>query len=166
MDEDFIDEIPIADEYLSAIGRLMVNWNQLDGLFDLLLIRLMGCRLWDVRSHMVIVGMNFGTKVELVKSLAGVQMRPDDPIYMKLINTTLPRITHLQSQRNAVAHNKWALGEGGVRGVRMTAKGKLKITEKLVPIEDLKKDSKEMLVMMNEVFVLLPRNEFSDKFSA
>ena len=89
---------------------------------------------------MVIVGMNFGNKVELVKSLASVQTKSDVAFYEKLVNTTLPEISRLQSKRNIIAHNKWALGEGGIRGIRMIAKGKLKITDALVPIEELRAD--------------------------
>jgi phosphopantetheinyl transferase (holo-ACP synthase) len=162
MDDFVVEQIAVSDEYLMAIGRIMVNWNQLEAIFDLLVIKLMGCRLWDRRSHIPIVDMPFGTKIDIARSLAGVQAKKDQQFFDKFMNETLPKITKLQEQRNAVAHYKWAIKDGAVWALRVKGKKKFTMTNSTVSLQTLHEASAEMVVLMDEVFRMIPLAEFGE----
>lgn len=128
---------PIPEEYLSAIGRVVVEWNQLESVLDLSLIRLLGKELTDPRSHIVFTHMAFPQKLDALKALIAEVRIPEGSSLGRYGEDVQPLLKKASEGRNMVLHSKWGVEDGTVCRSTIRAKGALKMSVVPVKLEEI-----------------------------
>jgi hypothetical protein len=127
----------IPDEYLKAIGRVVVEWNQLESILDLCLIRLLGKELTDPRSHIVFTHMAYPQKMDALKALIGEVKIPDGSTLGRYGDEVQPLLKNASEARNKIMHSKWGVINGKVHRSMIRAKGALKMSLVSVSIDEI-----------------------------
>ncbi len=98
---DDVMPIPMPEEYLKAIGRVVVNWSQLEGIVDLVLIKLLGSPVRDGRAHIVFAQMTFQAKLDSLKAIAPLlATSPNNTTaHAKFTNEIYPKLCDFQTQQ-------------------------------------------------------------------
>lgn len=117
-------EIQLPEPYLTAIGRVCVQWATLESTFDITLRKLAGFELLDNRATIITAHMPWPMRMDIVYSLVE-KFRPDYP-HLARFDGLKPLLKKAQEGRNRVVHAVWAYEDGVVSTLRATARGKLK----------------------------------------
>ncbi|MGI8771714.1 MAG: hypothetical protein ACR2JE_09775 [Acidobacteriaceae bacterium] len=133
----FEQQEQIPDEYLKAIGRVTVEWNQLESILDLCLIRLLGKDLTDPRSHIVFTHMAYPQKMNALKALIGQVEIPAGSSLGRYSDEVQPLLKAASEERNKIMHSKWGMEKGQVYRSTLQAKGALKVSHVYVPVDDV-----------------------------
>lgn len=130
---------PIPDEYLLAIGSIVVDFNYLDNLLTTVLIEITGNSFLDINSHIPFVGMNFGIKKDLLDVL--IKVKADSGVVLPNVRDFYailsPKIAQIQTKRNEIAHSSWAHRDGKVFRQRVKAKRNLRMEKVDVTLDEL-----------------------------
>ena len=131
------EQTKVPDEYLRAIGRVTVEWNQLESILDLCLIKLLGKDLTDPRSHIVFTHMGYPQKMDALKALIGEVQIPSGSSLGQYGDKVQPLLKKAQEERNIIMHSKWGVEKGQVYRSTIRAKGALKTTHVPVPLGEV-----------------------------
>lgn len=117
-------EIQLPEPYLTAIGKVCVQWATLESAFDMTLRKLAGFDLLDSRATIIMAHMPWPMRMDIVYSLVE-KFRSDYP-HLARFDELKPLLKKAQDGRNRVVHAIWAYEDGVVSTLRATARGKLK----------------------------------------
>ena len=129
----FADYIP--ESYLTAIGKVSVNWGTLEAAMDLAIGKLAGFALKDSRGAIVTAHLSWPQKMDALEALANA-LTLDYPHLGKFAEVK-PLLKKAQEGRNRIVHGQWGEHDGKVHKLRMTARGKLKARIDLITIEQI-----------------------------
>ncbi len=157
-----VNPIILPDAFLMAIGRVMVNWSQLEGILDFVLIKLLGAYLYDERYHAVFAQMMFQAKIETLQSVTDILQRNEQNAgaHARFKEIILPKLTDLQGRRNGIVHCKWAVHDETVSITRLQARGKLHIKERNISLEEITKMADEIALLSEELWNMVDFPEF------
>ena len=158
-----IHPIALPDAFLTALGRMMVNWSQLEGILDFVLIKLMGASVNDIRFHIPFAQMTFQAKMECLKSITdSLQDAPgNEDAHARFKKVILPKLNGLQTHRNQITHCKWALRGTRITRGRLKAKGKVEITENTVTLLEIEKMAADILETSGNLWAMVAFPEFN-----
>ena len=131
--DEFKDYIP--EPYLTAIGKVCVNWGMLEKIMDLALAKLAGFTLEDSRGAIVTTHMSWPQKMDVLEALVNALLL--DYPYLAKFDKTKPLLKKAQEGRNRIVHGQWGESDGKIHKLRMTARGKLKASIDLITIEQI-----------------------------
>ena len=142
----------------------MVNWSQLEGIVDLVLIKLLGSTVTDGRAHIVFAQMTFQAKLDSLKAIAELlATNPNNTSpHAKFTREIYPKLRNFQIQRNSIAHCRWVVVDDSVSKTRLQARGKLKISNGSIALEDMNKLADDIQQLSNEVWVMVQFDEFNN----
>lgn len=116
----------IPDSLLARIGDVTVSFESLDMQVQLLAWLLLGDLEKQRIGRIITAELRFAARCDLVLNLYREQF--DVPERFKELQALVGRARELEQQRNRITHSFWMLnqsaGEGGVRRIKVTAKGK------------------------------------------
>jgi len=127
--------VTLPDAYLIGIGKVCVQWGNLEAVMELVLVKLSGMDLWDARSKIMLNHMAWPMRMDIFKSLAD-QLMADHP-RLKEYQTVASHLKKAQEGRNRVVHSHWGFEDGKVTAARASARGKLKLSLEEITIEEL-----------------------------
>ena len=132
------DIFDIPDEYVSAIGKVVVRWNHLEFILNLFLIHTLGKNINDNRSHVVFAHMAFPQKLDVLGALAEELMKSgDEPVWEQYKLAVLPLLKEAQSGRNKVIHSIWGMKDGWVTRASISARGSFKFLHTAVTLGEI-----------------------------
>ena len=114
----------LPEAYLTAIGKVCVQWSQLEAVTDIAIRKLAGFELLDSRATILTAHMSWPMRQDILYSLVD-QFRKDHP-HLTRFDELKPIYKKAQEGRNRVVHAAWAFEDGVVSTLRATARGKLK----------------------------------------
>lgn len=125
----------LPEPYLTSIGKVCVQWSNLENVANIALHKLLGLELFDPRGTMLTAHMTWPLKIDVLGSLID-SLRHD---YQQLARYEKvgPMLVKAQAGRNRVVHATWAYDNGTVRVLRATARGKLKATMDPITVADI-----------------------------
>ena len=127
--------IALPEEYLTMIGRVCFQWNTLEEIVDLVLRKLLGFDMDDMKPRMLTAHMTWPLKMDVLGSLIDFY-RPDNP-HLAGFDRVKPMLARAQSARNKVIHAAWHYQDGQVYLLRATARGKLKTNIDPITLDDV-----------------------------
>ena len=143
MPNKVIDEIP--PDYLQAIGKVVVSWNQLDIGVNLLLIFFLGKDIKHNRSHIVFAHMAFPQKLDVMGALVEDLIKQPGNKYLEAYKlTVLPLLKQAQGARNSVVHAMWGAKSGKVRKAFMSARGTFKFSWTVADLKEIQIASQQI----------------------
>jgi hypothetical protein len=135
--EKFEETNHIPEPYLTAIGRVVVNWCYLESVVDLTIGKLAAFDLNDPRGVIVTVHTAWPQKMDILEALVGV-LEADHPHLAPKFNALKPLLKQAQKGRNRVVHGQWASEGGKVCKLNISARGKLKFGVEPISIDEIK----------------------------
>jgi hypothetical protein len=144
--------INLPEEYLKAIGLVIVRWNQLEIGLDISLMQLLGMDWRKDLSHVVFVHMAFPQRVNVFSAAVETLTKSDNTSErLKKSKAIASELQRLNDTRNSVVHNKWLALNNEVTQLNITARGKLKFASKQVDISELEKISSDISAVAEEL---------------
>jgi hypothetical protein len=125
-DQPYPDELKntLPDIYLTAIGRVSVNWGMLESIMDLAISKFAAFEHDDPRGAIVTAHMSWPQKMDVLEAFASL-MREDYP-HLAKFDALKPLLKKAQEGRNRVSHGQWGTqADGTIHKLRLTARGKL-----------------------------------------
>lgn len=134
--DKFEDTDHIPEPYLTAIGRVVINWCNLEALADLSIGKLAGFDAHDRRSAIVPAHMSWPQKMDVLESLVNVLR--DQYAYLAKFDEVKPLLKKAQEGRNRIVHGQWGSEGDQVVKFRLTARGKLKFGYSAITLDEIK----------------------------
>ncbi len=128
------DHIP--EPYLTAIGRVVVHWCNLEAVTDLAIGKLAGFDAYDHRGAIATAHMTWPQKMDILESLINVLR--DEHAYLAKFDDVKPLLKKAQDGRNRLVHGQWGKQDGQVVKLRITARGKLKFGIAPITIDEIR----------------------------
>jgi hypothetical protein len=128
------DHIP--EPYLTAIGRVVIHWCNLEAVTDLAIGKLAGFDAHDSRSAIVPAHMSWPQKMDVLESLVNVLR--DQHTYLAKFDDVKPLLKKAQEGRNRLVHGQWGRDGDQVVKLRLTARGKLKFGITPIALDEIK----------------------------
>jgi hypothetical protein len=129
---------PIPDEYLKAIGSVVVHWNYLEEVLNLILIHLLGKKITDDRSHIIFAHTSFPQKMDILSALVGkVENLPEYSRFQEYKANVEPLLKTAQSSRNTIIHSMWGMKDGKLMRASISARGSLKLVWIIVTLREI-----------------------------
>jgi hypothetical protein len=127
--------VTIPDNYLVAIGKVCVQWGNLEAVMELCITKLSDMDMWDPRSKIILNHMAWPMRVDIFSSIAN-HLMSEHP-RLRDYQTVIPKLKKAQEGRNRVVHSHWGFEEGKVKTQRASARGKLKLYLEEITVEEL-----------------------------
>jgi hypothetical protein len=127
--------VTIPDDYLIAIGKVCVQWGNLEAIMELCITKLSDMDMWDARSKIILNHMAWPMRTDIFASLANLLMA-DHP-RLKDYQTVVPLLKKAQGGRNRVVHSHWGFEDGKVKTQRATARGVLKLYLEEITVKEI-----------------------------
>ena len=118
-----------------AIGRVCVQWGQLESHIDYALKKLCDFELMDSRALILTAHMSWPLKMDVLESIVN-ELRGDFP-HLTHYEKLKPFLKKAAEGRNKIVHAKWAYENGQAFILRATARGKLKTRHEPVNASDI-----------------------------
>jgi hypothetical protein len=142
--EKFEEQNHIPEAYLTAIGRVVVNWCNLESVVDLAIAKLAAFDLNDPRGVIVTVHMAWPQKMDVLEALVHA-LETDHPHLSPKFEAAKPLLIQAQRGRNRIVHGQWGSHpEYGVVKLRSSARGKLKYGFEPISLDDMAAISLDM----------------------
>jgi hypothetical protein len=136
--EKFEDQDLVPEPYLTAIGKVVVNWCMLEAVTDVAIAKLAAFDFHDPRGVIVTVHMTWPQKMDVLEALVHA-LETDHPHLTAKFAATKPLLTLAQKGRNRVVHGQWANHpEQGIVKLRLSARGKLKFGLEPISLGEIK----------------------------
>jgi len=136
---------PIPDEYLKAIGSVVVHWNYLEHVLNLILIHLLGKEITDDRSHIIFAHTSFPQRVDILSALVEkVENIPNYSKFREYKTKVEPLIKLAQKNRTWIIHSSWGMKDGNLMRASITARGSLKFVWVVVALKEIE-DAQEAI---------------------
>lgn len=127
--------VTIPDDYLLAIGKVCVQWGNLEAIMELTIAKLASMDIWDARSKIVLNHMAWPMRMDIFTSLAN-HLMADYP-RLKEYQTVATHLRKAQKGRNRIVHSHWGFEDGKVKAQRASARGELKLSVEEITTEEL-----------------------------
>ena len=127
--------VTLPDAYLIGIGKVCVQWGNLEAVMELILTKLAGMDIWDSRPKIMISHMAWPMRMDIFAAMAD-QLVADHP-RLKDYQSVKLLLKKAQEGRNRVVHSHWGFQDGKVTALRASARGKLKLSMDEITIEEL-----------------------------
>ena len=127
--------VTLPDAFLIGIGKVCVQWGNLEAVMEMILTKLAGMDIWDARSKIMLNHMAWPMRMDIFKSLAN-QLLAENP-RLKEYQIVASHLKKAQEGRNRVVHSHWGFEDGKVKAMRASARGKLKLSLDEISIEEL-----------------------------
>lgn len=135
---------PLPDEFLLELGRMTAMWPRLEFGLDLVIGRLMGFDLHDVRPVIAFAHANFQQRVEVFSTLCN-RMQANHS-QLKNYKSVLTKIQGAQKGRNKYAHNVITPNSSGKMVVTpIAARDVFKMVPEPVYLNDIKEVTAKIL---------------------
>jgi hypothetical protein len=137
MSDPYTDEFEnyIPEPYLTAIGMVCVNWGMLEAAVDLTVEKLAGFNIYDSRGSIVMAHMTWPLKMDIIEALVNALLQ-DHP-HLAKFSVVKPLLKKAQEGRNRIVHGHWGEQNGKIHKLRVTARGKLKISMDEISVADI-----------------------------
>lgn len=129
------DHRALPDDYLVAIGNVCAVWGALESVVELAITKLTGMPDNDVRPAILIAHMSWPQRMDVLETHINV-LTPDFKHLAGFANVK-PLLKKAQEGRNFIIHASWAVEDGKVNTMRVTARGSLKFTQKPVTVAEI-----------------------------
>ena len=130
---------PVPNEYLLEIGRISSLWGSLEHSINLAISKLAGYEAtYDFRAAIMTAHANFKQRVDMLGTLCD-QLK-EEYTHLKSYEEVISLIIRAQNKRNKFMHNGIFYNEETkrVETSYLSARGKLKIANEQVSLNDLK----------------------------
>jgi hypothetical protein len=127
--------VTIPDDYLIAIGKVCVQWGNLESIMELVLTKLAGMDIWDTRPKIMISHMAWPMRMDIFAATAD-QLIADHP-RLKDYQSVKSLLKKAQEGRNRVVHSHWGFEDGKVTTLRASARGKLKLSMDTITVNEI-----------------------------
>lgn len=127
----------IPDEYLRAIGQVVLTWNSLEALVHLALVKLLGSDSLEGRSHAVFAPMSFPQKLDVLTTLMDQMEIPANHPFGRYKTEVHPLLTEAQAQRDLLLHSLWGVKDGEVCVSSIASRGLVRVEERPVPLGEV-----------------------------
>jgi hypothetical protein len=128
-------QVLIPDAYLIAIGKVTVTWNVLELMLEMMIGKLAGMDIVeDSRAKIMVNHLTWPLKVDIFSALCNELV--DGYPRLKEFNQVLALLKKAQEGRNRIVHGLWGCEGGKVTAARASSRGKLKIQQQEVTIEE------------------------------
>jgi hypothetical protein len=141
--ETFKESDNIPEPYLTAIGKVVVNWCLLESVVDLSIGKLSGVNLNDPRGVIFTAHMTWPQKMDILGALVHA-LKKEYPHLEPRYNAAKPFLTNAQKGRNRIVHGQWGVDEGAIVKLKATARGKLKFGIEPITLDEIKAISLEI----------------------
>lgn len=129
-------KIIVPDAYLIAIGKVCVQWGQLETIMALTLRKLTGIPDDDPRSLVMVTHLAWPLRMEILEAL--VRLLETDHPHLARFDEIKPLLKKAQGGRNRIMHAQWGPDEKGqITTTRATARGTLKFHLEGVAVADI-----------------------------
>jgi hypothetical protein len=135
--EKFEEQNNIPEPYLTAIGKVVVNWCNLEAIVDLAIVKMAAFDLHDPRGVIVTVHMSWPQKMDVLEALVD-SLKTDHPHLPDKFAAAKRYLTQAQKGRNRVVHGQWGQDNGIVVKLRSSARGKLKFGIEPITLDEIK----------------------------
>lgn len=133
-------EVILPAPYLTAIGKVCVQWAQLEVAVEMALFKLAPLPANDARSKIVTAHMTWPMRIDILEALI-YELQPAYPHLSRFKTTIKPLLRDAQNGRNWIVHAFWVydteLRQAKIFSV--SARGKLKAKIDPVSVEDILK---------------------------
>ncbi len=127
--------VTIPDDYLLAIGKVCVQWGNLEAVMELCITKLAAMDMWDPRSKIMLNHMVWPMRTDIFASLADYLVT-DNP-RLKDYQAVLPLLKKAQDGRNRIIHSHWGFENGKVQAQRASARRKLKLYLEEITVKEI-----------------------------
>lgn len=142
------------DKACYLVGRFLYHWALLEGALDTGIGKLLGMK--TLEASIATTNMQARSKIHIIKTL--VNLKGGESEWAKAGVKTMDAVGTLSDTRNVVAHVVFGPHEsGGVRFLRVKAKGKLSYPETVYSIDDFKGYWAQATRLRQEVEALVER---------
>jgi hypothetical protein len=148
----------LPDKTLQEIGTMMVRFNHLESILELVLIRMMSLRVDEIKSHIPFANMTFPQKMQILEAiLVAIAMRNMGPEPMATFQKEIkPKLNDVNAQRNNIVHARWQVSnEGVVTASRKTANGKLEVKTQVISEKKIAKLNEQISAAANALWGLI-----------
>ncbi|MGD9536718.1 MAG: hypothetical protein AB7X20_05985 [Alphaproteobacteria bacterium] len=128
-------KINLPEAYLTAIGKVCVQWAQLEVAVDFSIRKFAGFDIFDSRSAVVTAHMPWPLRMDVLKALVS-ELTPSYP-RLERFRKVEPLLTKAQNGRNRIVHGFWAYTDGRASVLRATARGKLRTSNHPISVSDI-----------------------------
>lgn len=135
-------QIDLPDEYLTMIGKVCVQWGNLEAIVNLSVQKLLGFNIEDARSVALLAHMTWPLKIDVLRSL--VDWYREENAFLNGFDEVMPMLAKAQQGRNKVLHASWYCEDGETYIYRVTARGKLKADIQSLTADDLARISDDI----------------------
>lgn len=128
-------KIVLPEPYLTAIGKVCVQWAHLEMAVELGIKKLAGFDLFDPRSAIVTAHMTWPLRMDILTALIA-ELETKYP-HLAKFKDVAPLLKKASEGRNKIAHAFWTIEGGQVMILRATARGRLKTSMDPVMVSDI-----------------------------
>jgi hypothetical protein len=147
----------VSDDHLRAIGAVVVNWNGVEVIMELMILGLY--EIAPNRGLILTSNLSFQNKLTILRILANGGAIQDGTEKRNLI-AMLERLEQGHTKRNTIAHGVWADGkvQGLARRMAIRVRGRrLSTIDEQIPLMDVEKIANEFLALRLELGALAVR---------
>ncbi|HXW19319.1 MAG TPA: hypothetical protein VEK35_02325 [Roseiarcus sp.] len=134
--ETFEEWRQFPEPYLTAIGRVVVNWCNLESVVDKAIGKLAGFNLDDPTGVIVTAHMTWPQKMDTLQALVGI-LNAQYPHLTPKFNIANPLVKQAQKGRNRIVHGLWGIEDGVVCKLNASARGTLKFRVEPISVEEI-----------------------------
>jgi hypothetical protein len=141
----------LSDEHLRAIGAVIVNWNALEIVLEILALGFYQIPL--NRGLIFTANLSFQNKLTVLR-IAGAHGAISDEQQKRSFISFLERIEQAHNKRNAIVHGQWAGGkvQGLAKRMALRVRGrKLSTAVEQIPLAEIEAIATEFLELHGEL---------------
>lgn len=132
-------KVVLPDAYLIAIGKVCVQWTQLESVLNLALPKFLAMQDHDPRCGAVTAHMTWPLKIDILGACVDACDPQLYPWLARYKTAVAPLLSRAQMQRNRILHGSWSMEDDPETATlsRVTARGKLQIHTDKVPVSEI-----------------------------
>lgn len=134
--------IQLPEPYLTAIGRVCVQWSQLEATADLMLRKMMGFDIHDPRGYAITPHMSWPLKMDILSSL--IEMYIKDHPHLSAFSDVQKMLKTSQDSRNRIIHAQWHFENGNAYMLRATARKRFKTNIDPISVNEINEISSQI----------------------
>jgi len=129
--------VNLPDAYLVEIGKIAVQWTNLETVFELCLINVAGLNANEPRAWAIFAHMTFPQRLDVFGAM--IDSLQDDYPRLQDYKAVRSIISEAQDGRNKVVHARWLYEDGKATITRLTARGKVKHSTVPITVDELRR---------------------------
>jgi hypothetical protein len=125
----------LPEPYLIALGRITYQWTALEGLLGLAIGKLLGLEGGDAKTAIVTAHMSWPQRIDVLETLASLSA--DAHPHLRRFPQVKTKLKLAQDGRNRLLHGTWIYDGTTVRLLRLSSRGKLKISSDEIHVSEI-----------------------------